>query len=114
MTKVKTARFWEYHSGLVRIKIKAGQTLHHCEAGPTDEGYSRYTRVFSFDGATVTCEWHSDATDCDGRHTRGGISHCPVTKLAAGYDDVENDARFPAWQEGCTFQRDHTAEAANY
>lgn len=115
MTKRQTARFWECHkSGIVRIKIATGQTLHHSHGGRTDEGWHRESRVYSFDGETVSCDWSNDGADCDGRISHGGIVHCAADRLAAGYHDAEAGATFPDWQAGDSFQRDHSAEAAGY
>ncbi|KGT73711.1 hypothetical protein MA20_42960 [Bradyrhizobium japonicum] len=112
---MQTARFWHYHkSGLVKIKIRSGQTLHHSHGGRTDEGWHRESNAFSFDGRTVVNDWCKDGADCDGRLTQHGSCHCPADRLAAGYDDTENGARFPDWQPGETGQRDYAAEAAGY
>jgi hypothetical protein len=112
---MKSARFWDdCHGAIVRIKIAAGQTLHHSHGGRTDEGWSRESRIYSFDGETVTYEWCNDGVDCDGRLTRCGVCACPVEKLAAGYDDIENGAKFPAWKPLTESQRDYSAESANY
>jgi len=114
MTKAATARFWEDHNGAVLIKISAGQTLHHSQFSRTDEGWNRYSRSISFDGETVTLEWCSDGTDCDGRMTRGGTVCCSVENLARGYTDLELGVTFPDWQNGADYQRDHAAEAMGY
>lgn len=109
---MQTARFWVYHQGLVRIKIKAGQTVSHTQGGRTDEGWYRASEVYSFDGETVTCEYFNDGADCDGRHSSGGISFCRVADLAAGYS--EDGIASPAWQHGRGEQRDYAAEAMGY
>ena len=111
----KQARFWTWHrSGLVRIKLNVGQTLGHSYGGPTDEGYSRHSEMYTFDGRTVAVQWHVDARDCDGRMTRTGSTYCPIGKLAAGYVDVENKVTFPAWESSEGSQRDYSAEAMGY
>ena len=111
---MKQARFWEYHNGLVKIKINEGKTIHHSHGGPTDEGYSWEAKSFSFDGRTVTCEWATDARDCDGRMTRSGVSHCDVERLSQGYIDEESGVTFPSWENGESSQRDYSAESAGY
>lgn len=108
------ARFWTHHNGLVRIKLNAGQTVSHSHGGATDEGYSWTAETYSFDGHTVTCEWHTDSRDCDGRMTRGGEVACSVRNLSRGFRDDECGVTFPEWQEIEAHQRDHAAEAMNY
>lgn len=111
----KQARFWTYHkSGVVRIKLNPGQTLYHSHGGPTDEGYSRTSEAYTFDGRMVATEWQVDARDCDGRMTHTGSSYCAVDKLAAGYVDAEAGVAFPAWESGEGSQRDYSAEAMGY
>lgn len=110
-----TARFWYYHkSGMVRIKLRAGQSLHHSHGGRTEEGWSRESNRFEFDGRTVTNEFCNDGADCDGRMTRHGVVTCAADRLAAGYLDTENGAAFPDWQTVETGQRDYSAESAGY
>jgi hypothetical protein len=111
-TTKKQARFWTYHNGAVRIKLNAGQTLHHSHGGATDEGYSWEANRYSFDGCMVSLEWHSESRDCDGRMTRGGETVCHVRNLAEGYQ--EDGIRFPAWEQADEYQRDHSAEVMNY
>jgi hypothetical protein len=111
----KQARFWTHHrSGVVRIKINAGQTLFFSYGGPTDEGYSWTAEAYNFDGKTVAVEWRTDARDCDGPITRTGSAHCSFDRLSSGYEDCEARVRFPAWENGETGQRDYSAEAAGY
>lgn len=111
---MKQARFWDFYNGAVRIKINAGETLHHSHGGATDEGYSWEAVSYSFDGETVICEYATQARDCDGRYDRSGVSVCRFDQLGAGYNDEELGARYPAWQEGVHSERDHSAEAMNY
>lgn len=111
---MQQARFWHYHNGVVRIKLNAGQTIHHSHGGATDEGYSWETVSYYFDGEIVTCAWCTDARDCDGRMTRNGITHCSIHELACGHRDDETGITFPAWQHGENGQRDYSAEAMGY
>jgi hypothetical protein len=108
----KQARFWIYHNGAVRIKLGTDQTFHHVSGGATDEGYSWEAARYTFDGKLVTCEWSTDARDCDGRMTRGGVTVCRVGDLAAGI--CEDGIAFPAWQQIDESQRDFAAEAMGY
>ena len=108
----KQARFWTFHSGDVRIKLNAGQIVHHSHGGRTDEGYHWETSVYHFDGREVTCEWSTDSQDCDGRMTRGGFSRCALRNLDKGHR--EGDVIYPAWEHLDENQRDFSAEAAGY
>ncbi len=115
-TKAKTARFWHWHnSSPVLIKIEAGQTLHHCMGGPTDEGYRSEANVWSFDGDVLVCEWGSDESDCDGRLVHDGEVWCDVSTIRSGYVDGDHaGVVYPKWEQGRRTQRDYTAEAAGY
>lgn len=108
------ARFFEHATGIVKIKINAGETLHHVSGGATDEGYSWEAKEYHFDGETLTCQWSTDARDCDGRMTRSGVSVCRADRLQAGWHDAENGVRFPDWASHDERQRDYSAEAAGY
>jgi hypothetical protein len=108
----RTIRFWHYGNEPVLIKMRAGQTLRHSSGGPTDEGWSRDTDVWTFDGRTVTHEWVSDGVDCDGRLTQYGESYFRACDAFAG-NEVDG-VRFPAWQQGEHGQRDYAAEAMGY
>ena len=109
----KQARFWVYHVGAVRLKLKPGQTLRHSHGGATDEGYNWEANSYSFDGKQVVCDWHSDGRDCDGRMTRGGTVVARYCDLAKGHRD-EDGITFPVWNEIEASQRDHAAEEMNY
>lgn len=109
----KQARFWTYASGAARIKLNAGQTVTHVHGGATDEGYSWTVETYHFDGKLVTCEWQTDARDCDGRMTRGGIVAARYCDLSSGHRD-DDGITFPVWNEIKSSQRDHAAEAMNY
>jgi hypothetical protein len=114
-TARNTARFWiDRNGGIVRLKLRKGQTVSHSFGGPTEEGYSWTAETYSFDGQTVTCEYGTDARDCDGRVTHSGECSCDVLALRAGYNDLECGVTFPAWQQGQSAQRDYSAEAAGY
>src|SRR5258705_11914841 len=111
---MKQARFWDYRNGgLVRIKINAGQTLRHCEGGPTDEGFSYNAVAYTYDAdwQTIDCESMSWGRDCDGQTEHSSTSKCWVIDLAKGYHDAELGVNFPAWEQGKASQRDYSAEA---
>jgi hypothetical protein len=122
MCRLKQARFWTYHRGLVRIKIDKGQTLHHSHGGATDEGYHWEWDRYFFDGKTVFHEIDTDSRDCDGRYDYHGESRCDVDDLNKGAtEEVINGGgevieiyHFPEWRHGKESQRDYSAEAAGY
>ena len=111
MTKLQ-ARFWVDHKGSpVRIKLNKGQSLGHSYGGATDEGYSRTSEEYSFDGRTVVCQWHTDGRDCDGRMIRSGEMLCHVDQLR---ENLFDGYRYPRWYHREARQRDFSAEAMNY
>lgn len=112
---MRQARFWiDHKGGVVRLKIRAGDTLCFSHGGATDEGYSWTGESYAFDGQRVTCQWATDSRDCDGRMTHNGEAFCHVARLSSGYTDPDCGVAFPAWEHGEQSQRDHTAESMNY
>ena len=110
----QTIRFWHFGAAPVLIKMRAGQTLNHSSGGRTDEGWSRSSNSWTFDGETVVCEWVNDGCDCDGRLTRSGEAYFAADKAMAGYRDDEDGVTYPDWQHGDSGQRDYAAEAMGY
>lgn len=109
-----TARFWFYvHSGLVRIKMREGQTLSWAEGGPTDDGYSYTGHVWRFENGGVYYSNNTAAVDCDGPISHGFQSFCPLDELGAISAEGCVQA-FPHWRETDRWQRDANAEAAGY
>jgi hypothetical protein len=120
----KTARFWVWaNSGLVRIKIKPGQTLDWGTYEKTDEGFSSTYETWEWcdiDGL-VTHTHGSDGRDCDGRFQSGGEQRCRDNQLAQGrtnYDMLPDGKgkviHFPNWYDAEQYQRDYEAEKAGY
>lgn len=110
-------RFWFFlNSESIKIKLRKGQTLRHATVFDNGEGWTCTTRVWFYDGETVTVDWCNDGTDCDGRHSSSGSDTCAWDKVGAGtaYDGGENSIRFPLWSWGKTRQRDYAAEAMGY
>jgi hypothetical protein len=107
-------RFWHYANGAVLIKIKAGQTLYHSIGAETDEGWSRESYQWEFDGEMLVCRWTTDGRDCDGRLTRYGKSYCWACHVRSGLHDHDLGVTWPAWEHGKSGQRDYTAESMNY
>ena len=113
---MRNARFWAYvNGGPVKITLRPGQSLEHCEGGATDEGFhvEHVKWEYPDDEPIVYRIWCSDGRDCDGRLTHSGEDVCPVERLMKGnypyvtdgelgdpmirntYDGV----RWPDWQE---------------
>jgi len=88
------------------VKLRRGQKLSHGAYERTEEGYSSSWVIWSFDGETVTREWGSDGSDCDGRLSRGGEDVWDCSTL--------NDYGFPEWADVESHQRDYSAEAMGY
>ena len=103
----KQARFWivAAHGGLVRIKLRPGQTVSHYFCQETDEGYTSEATVYAFDGRTVTAQDFIDGRDCDGRLSDTFESTCDYSELRAG--NVVDGERFPLWQQAHTGRRDY-------
>ena len=108
------ARFWIYcNGGPVKLTLKPGQTLEHCEGGRTEEGYdwTSTTWTHAGDEPCVYREWHREAIDCDGRLSTGGADCCGILELASGNEPYIGDddpaiwhgVRWPNWHG-------HTAE----
>lgn len=97
------ARFWHWHTaGWVKLTLRKGQTLTHSQGGPTDEGYSRETTTWSFDGEYVYCELSSDARDCDGPHSTSCRSCCLPRDLKVRDMHADEQARAILWGDDPT------------
>ena len=114
---MKNARFWEFINGdAVKLTLKPGQRLEHCQHGPTDEGWSSTATSWQLDksGRFLRREITSDGRDCDGRHS----SECDSIATADPADYVPMyytpELRRPNWLMAHSSQHDYTAEAAGY
>jgi len=117
---MKNCRFLTFTNGSdVKLTLKPGQTLEHCQHGPTDEGWFSDFESWSLseDGDTLRRENISDGSDCDGRLTRCNTAYAstdPAT-FHTGYDPYKNrPAMFPYWRDGESEQRDQFAELMGY
>ena len=115
---MKTARRIRFlthvNDSVVKITLIPGQTLRHFQGGQTDEGWTSSAESWAYDGAGVTRETLDRGRDCDGLHEHGGTSYAPAAFLTARCDQWTNGHRMPEWSHVDAYQRDHTAEAANY
>ena len=111
----RNARFWVYSGdALVKLTLKPGQSLHHCQGGPTDEGWSSSASEWTRNGQFIDAEHVSDGRDCDGRLTQSTTLSCLVADLYARAPDEWAPVYMPAWTQDCSSQRDEYAEISNY
>jgi hypothetical protein len=114
---MRNARFWEFINGApVKLTLTPGQTLHHYQGGPTDEGWSSEATSWrlSNNGRMLRREHTSDGADCDGRVSSG----CDAVALPDPADFVplyySPELSRPYWRDAGGWQRDRQAEAAGY
>lgn len=113
--KIPTAKFWFFHAGWVRIRLRHGKSVELLMAGPTEEGYMEERIRWSHDGDRVTRKWSSDGHDCDGRFSTLCVAECAIDQLAAETHPIHPGwPATPAWELVRRSQRDHAAEAAGY
>lgn len=107
------ARFWISHRGCpVKLTLAPGGSASHSYTELTDDGYLHIGEAFEFDGERLTCDWHSDARDCDGRLTRTGAAWTTPADARAYPDNA--GVAWPMWHEEPSSQRDYSAEAMGY
>lgn len=115
---MKTARFWTYHHGYVKISLRPGQTLNHTAGGIHEEGWWSESTTWRHDGDTVVCQHATDGADCDGRLSTHNETFCPLDRLTArepfDRDGLPARAMLPEWERGESGQRDYAAEAMGY
>ena len=110
------ARFWIWYGpgdGMVRLKLKPGQTLEWESGGPCAEGWGMSGEEYEHEGSFVRASSWSASQDCDGRHSSESEHVCPLDKLAA-HHNTYNGLEMPDWREESASQRDYAAEAAGY
>lgn len=119
----KNARFWFWHNGgWVRLTLKAGDRLTAFAGGSDGEGWTHEVSHWHHTGRVVRYSWRSEGRDCDGRHSAGGESLCPLHRLAADerLEDLSREdgpmLKTPDWQAARdrSYHVDHAAEAAGY
>lgn len=119
LEQTRNVRFWTWQKGWVKITLRPGQSLTTHRSYHNGEGWSWEAVTWTHDHETVTREWGSGGTDCDGRHSSCGKDCCPLDRLAAieskvGYPQNEPPIYRPDWQDAEQWQRDYAAEAAGY
>lgn len=113
--QIPSAKFWFFHAGWVRIRLRPGKSAEILMAGPTEEGYHEERIRWSHEGDRVTRVWTSDGRDCDGRFSTRSVVECPIDRLATETSPI--NPRWPAtpdWRSIERSQRDYAAEAAGY
>jgi hypothetical protein len=127
-TRKVNARFWVYiNGGPVKLTLKPGQALSWSRGGRTEEGWSRESESWEWDGedwpGVLRHAWLSEGRDCDGYLSHDGEDICRRAGLRSGdfpcLDYCENPAawdgvRWPAWEKVRSWQRDEYAELAGY
>ena len=140
--RIPQARFWvSWNGSWTGITLAFRETIELYRSERHEEGWSSEWQQYTHEGDLVSYEWCDDGTDCDGRLTRSGDGHCPLTDLRVQVPhelkDLDPDAwteatlaahareraeflatygdiRLPKWQSGDYTQRDEYAEAMGY
>lgn len=99
MTTVqKTARFWVWWNGFVRITVSAGKPVVLSSYASNEEGFERCEVHFTLDEATgVLRKTHRQARDCDGPRETFEYRRAALDRLKS---DSTGDAGVlvPDWQ----------------
>jgi hypothetical protein len=112
---MKNLRFWHFvHGSPVKLTIKHGQTLNHCQGEPTDEGYSMSAVSFFHQGDKVERHDISRGRDCDGESGAFMVLHCAINKLYGRSNEYSPCGHSPAWVIEADEVYDRNAEAAGY
>ncbi len=110
------ARFWIWYGpgdGMVRLKLRPGQSLEWSSGGGEDEGWGWHGEVYEHEGLQVRVSAWSTSRDCDGRCEMATVHECALDELSA-YHNKYNGFNMPAWVDVTSSQRDYAAEAAGY
>jgi len=126
---MKTARFWIYHNGWVKLSLRDGEVLEHYDKELDEEGYSSQYNCWQRDGDIITNEIHNDSRCCDGRFSSSQEIECDITQLKTRPARIErhwdsslrsyewiigDNPNTPQWQDAGCSQRDYAAEAMGY
>ena len=113
------ARFFAWiNGGWVKITLNPGESFTHETGGPDEEGWSRNSTTWTYDGWCVHREYTSEGRDCDGRHASGGEDFCDVNNLTAYVDEYDPEMpHLPKWErdsQSRDWNYDQYAEMAGY
>jgi hypothetical protein len=129
MKLTSNARFWIWENdSRVKITLRPDQRLTWGRYTRHDEGYTSASYTWEWDGETLTEQFGSDGTDCDGRLSTSSERCATLAQLRGvqAYDWHDFDyplpaiklpvdgVFYPAWTDGRRSQRDYSAEAAGY
>jgi hypothetical protein len=119
MTTPRNARFWTcVNAGLVKITLRPGQTLRHCQGGPTDEGWSRHAITWTYEDDAVKRVIVDEGRDCDGHTSNVWEEYCAIDRLNLGSEPYGlgdcQGIHYPDWEELDHYCRDQYAELAGY
>ena len=112
----RSITFLAYVQGEIRpITLRAGETFQDRKHETTDEGWSRSTRTWTFDGSRVLRIADSDGVDCDGRMSQHEEHETTPADAAAGFQ-LPDGRRLALWHavKGAARQRDYSAERMGY
>ena len=109
---MKTIRFWHWAGAPVLIKLRAGDCLSHHHTTRHDEGWTRISHRWSFDGEVLQQVYSNDGRDCDGSHGYEQRSYITHEHVRAGIKD--DGVEYPQWQDGGASAYDSYAEAMGY
>lgn len=114
----KTARFWVYaNSGWVRLALRDGDEISHCEHESHEEGFSTEWNTWERDGSAIVNTWSTADRCCDGNFSRDGAHESSTRELEAHASEEicgEMAPARPVWTQLNSRQRDYSAEAAGY
>lgn len=112
-----STKIWVYHfgaggDGYVRLKLRAGETLHIGHRGPDEEGWSSRCEGWKVEDGRIVNTVATDGVDCDGRLSTFTKYTCDVADRHAALNDF--GYLMPAWEMADSGQRDYNSEIAGY
>jgi hypothetical protein len=107
-----TVRFWMYHEGYVRMKLREGVKVHCSTRGPTEEGWKSRSQSWLLQRGVLLHWEESYEQDCDGRNSWSWTYRCPVVNLTAFI--TPDGVHVPRWELIESGQHDYSAEAMGY
>jgi hypothetical protein len=113
---MKNARFWHFtrKCNWVKLTVRPDKQLKIHESYYNGEGNSWECDTYYLENGCLINEWAAGGNDSDGRHRSGGTLICKLENLKAEKHWEIKDFYLPKWEKEESWQRDYTAEAANY
>ena len=103
-----------WNDDYTKLTLTPGQEVALSYGGPCEEGYSYTAEVFRHAGDGVTCETHTQASDCDGPMEHHYEGFCRADRLALRPAYGDEQLLLPEWGRVAASQRDIYAEAMGY